>query len=296
MRSPIIPAVTLVVAVAGCSGSPSPAPTGSTQPGAPTAPTAPATPTTPPAPGTGGGGTGGGTGGGGVPAPTVDGPAWFIQAGPFSPAAVAVGATASAVIRVYDVSKKTDLTLTSLTLEGADRADFALDPATSAAALSTSLPPNQGASVAFTVTVTPSAPGTRTASLVLVSNAGTQTVPLGGVGLAQQPVAVYPPDAIAFLSSSNAPVPVTISSGGAEVLVLSSIALAGADASVFTIVPVNRGTGNCYDGIPLPFGSQCVIGVSYRAGVVGPRSGDLVIATNDPGNARIDLPLTIAAP
>jgi hypothetical protein len=207
-----------------------------------------------------------------------------------------VGATASTVVHVFNVSKKTALTIAALSIAGVDQADFTVDAASAAAALTSVLPPAQSASVAIVVTFTPHASGARTASLVLTSNAGTATVALGASGLPEQPVAVFPPDAITFVSGSSAPATLSMSNAGGAPLVLSTIGFTGADPTSFQQVAVNRGAGNCIAGITLPPGSSCLIGVWYATGAVGPKSADLVVATNDPGHPTIDIPLTITAP
>ncbi|MFL5271338.1 MAG: choice-of-anchor D domain-containing protein [Anaeromyxobacteraceae bacterium] len=207
-----------------------------------------------------------------------------------------MGATASTVVQVFNVSKKTPLTIASLVVEGVDQTDFTIDAASAAAALASVLPPDQSASVAIVVTFTPRASGARTATLALASNAGTVAVALGASGLPQQPVAVFPADAITFLSGASAPATVSMTNAGGAPLILESIGFAGADPTSFQQVAVNRGAGNCFAGITLPPGSSCLIGVWYATGAVGPKSADLVVATNDPAHLSIDIPLTITAP
>jgi hypothetical protein len=298
MRNAFSAVIAFAVLLPACGGSPgAPVPAGQVNPGpGAAAPGGTVPPGTPPAP-TDPGAGGGGGGGGGVPAPTVDGPAWFVQPGTgFSPAAVPVGATASTVVQVFNVSKKTPLTIASLSIEGVNQGDFTVDAASAAAALGSALPPGQSASVAIVVTFTPTASGARSASLVLASNAGTATVALDASGLPQQPVAAFPADPITFISGSSAPASITMTNAGGAPLVLDSIRFAGADAASFQQVAVNRGAGNCAAPVTLPPGASCLIGVWYVPGAVGPKSADLVVATNDPGHLAIDIPLTITAP
>ena len=103
-----------------------------------------------------------------MPPPTGDGPAWFIAEDGTSkqqvdfdtmagtvPGGIPVGGSRSAGLLVYNVSKKTPLTIASASLAGVNSSDFSLIPADVSAALAASIPPNQSAFVRIGVSFTP---------------------------------------------------------------------------------------------------------------------------------------------
>jgi hypothetical protein len=277
-----------------------------------------------------GGGTGGGGGGGGTPAPApapttpvpapsggtqippspqVDGPAWFFAAlggvsGPItanvnfdamqnqSPGGISVGTSRVATELVFNVSKKTSLTITNITVLGANPADFSIPAADLAAAATTVLPPNKGASEALHVLFTPTSAGVRTATLQVTSAAGIAQIFLTGTGLAQRPI-ISPIGPLTFLAAS-APANLIIQNLGGQTLSLNSISIGGANASAFAFFTANHGLGNCFAGMLLAPKSFCNMAVGLAPGAAPPASAVLELLTNDPVTPKLDVALTLS--
>jgi hypothetical protein len=243
------------------------------------------------------------------PSPQVDGPAWFFSevggvAGPFtanvnfdamqnlSPGGITVGTSRTATELVFNVSKKTPLTITGITFVGANPSDFSVPAADLAAAAATVLPPNQGASEALHVTFTPTGDGVRTATLQVSSAAGIAEIFLTGTGLPQRPVLV-PIGPLSFIPES-APDNLIIQNAGGEALSLDSISIGGANADAFAFFVANHGLSNCFAGMLLAPKSFCQMAVGLAPGATPPASATLVFLTNDPLNPRLEVVLTLS--
>jgi hypothetical protein len=243
------------------------------------------------------------------PSPQVDGPAWFFAefggiAGPFtanvnfdamqnqSPGGITVGTSRTATELVYNVSKKTPLTISGVTFAGANPADFSIPAADLAAAATTVLPPNKGAAEALHVMFTPTAAGVRTATLQVTSAAGIAQIFLTGTGLPQRPI-LAPFGPLSFITGS-APDNLTIQNTGGTTLSLNSISIGGANAGAFAFFTANHGLSNCVAGMLLAPKSFCQLAVGPAPGAVAPASATLIFRTNDPVNPRLDVVLTLS--
>jgi hypothetical protein len=243
------------------------------------------------------------------PSPQVDGPAWFFSevggiAGPFtaninfdamqnlSPGGISVGTSRTGTELVYNVSKKTPLTITNIAFLGANPADFSISAADLAAAATTILPPNKGAVEALHVIFTPTGEGLRTATLQVSSAAGIAQIFLSGTGLPQRPIlsGIAP---LNFLPAS-APTNLTITNAGGETLSLNSISIAGANPDAFAFFVANHGFSNCFAGMLLAPKSFCQMAVGLAPGATAPASATLVFLTNDPVNPKLEVVLTLS--
>ena len=242
------------------------------------------------------------------PSPQVDAAAWFFAegdgiAGPSTAnidfdamqnlprGGISVGTSRTAAELVYNVSKKTSLTITSITFVGANPGDFSIAPADLAAAPTTILAPNKGAVEPLHVSFTPTGEGLRTATLRVTSAAGIADILLSGTGLPQRPVIVD----IAPLSfiTTSAPANLTIANVGGQTLSLDSISIEGSNPSAFTFFVANHGLSNCFDGVLLAPKSDCLLAVGLAPGATAPASATLVIRTNDPVTPQLIVPLTL---
>jgi FtsP/CotA-like multicopper oxidase with cupredoxin domain len=146
-----------------------------------------------------------------------------------------------------------------------------------------------GASCPITVTFTPAAMGTRGASLTVASSDPfnpSLTVPLSGTGIA--PIAGVTPATLAFggrlLGIASAARTVTLSNTGTDALLISGIALTGANAADFAQVT------SC--GASLAIGATCTIDVTFTPSATGARTASLVITGNDPVNPSLTVAMT----
>jgi len=168
----------------------------------------------------------------------------------------------------------TNLTISTVTIGGTNASDFAksTDICTSATVL-----PNSTCTVS--VTFTPSAAGSRSASLTFTDNAGDspQMVGLSGTGAA--PVAGLSPFGLTF-GSQNVGItsglqPVTLSNTGSAALTITSITT-GSDFAQ---------TNNCAGSVAAS--GSCTINVTFTPTVPGPRKGMVTINDNAAGSPHI---------
>jgi hypothetical protein len=204
---------------------------------------------------------------------------------------ISVGTSRTAVEMVYNTSKKTSLTITNLSIVGANPDDFSIPAADLLAAASTTLPSNQGAAEIVHVMFAPTAEGVRTAAVQFTSAAGVVQVALTGIGLPLNPVlgSVGP---FVFIPTS-APANMTIQNTGGATLALNSISIGGANPEAFELTVANNGFSNCFAGVLLGPKSFCQLAVGVVAGATPPASGSLVIISNDPASPETDISLTL---
>jgi hypothetical protein len=205
----------------------------------------------------------------------------YASSGPvvsFSPGGVSFGServgTTSALQQVsLTNSGNAGLSISSIVVAGANAGDFAQSnncpaaPATLAA----------GSSCSISVAFTPTAPGTRTASVQVTDNAADspQSVGLSGTGTAPA-VTLAPSGGVSFgselVGTTSGSQPVTLTNSGTAALSISSIALTGANPGDFAQ------TNNC-PGAPstVAVGSSCSISVTFTPSAAGTRSANVTV-------------------
>ncbi|MGO8790036.1 MAG: beta strand repeat-containing protein [Terriglobia bacterium] len=162
------------------------------------------------------------------------------------------------------------LTLTSISVTGTNAGDFAQTNT-----CGTSVAAN--GSCAISVTFTPAASGSRSASISIADNATSgspQTVSLTGTGAT--PIAGLSPASFTFVSqptdTSSSPESFTLSNTGTATLTITSIAFTGADPGDFA--------QNTTCGATLAANATCTIAVIFTPSASGSRSGSLAITDN----------------
>ena len=186
------------------------------------------------------------------------------------------------------------LTISSIGLGGVNPGDFAqsntcpLGPATLAAA----------ASCTVSVTFTPTATGSRTASLSIADDAvgSPQAVALSGTGVA--PAVSLTPASLGFgnqtVSTTSGTQTINLSNSGSAPLTISSIGLGGVNPGDFAqtnTCPISPGT--------LAAATACTISVTFTPGAIGSRSASLTItdnASDSPQSAAVTGTGAAAAP
>jgi hypothetical protein len=213
--------------------------------------------------------------GGGTPAPAVS----------LSPTSVSfgsqlVGSTSAAQSVTLTNSGNAALSISNIAVGGTNASDFAQSnscPASLAA----------GASCTISATFTPSATGTRTASVQVTDSASDspQSVGLSGTGASAGPTVSLSPSSLSFgsqlVGSTSAAQSVTLTNSGNAGLSISNIALGGTNAGDFAQ------TNTCPSGsTTLAAGASCSISVTFAPSAAGTRSASLQITDNASGSPQ----------
>jgi hypothetical protein len=214
----------------------------------------------------------------GTPAPA---PAVTFSPTSFTFASTQVGSTSSAQIIVTN-SGNAPLTLTSITITGANPTDFNLVSTTCS---------TTGGSVAvesscsITVSFTPASATTFTAGITIADNAtgSPQTAPLSGTGTpAPAPQAVLTPSSLSFPSTTvgaiSAVQTLTLSNSGNASLSISSITVTGANAADFAR------TTTC--SASLAAGSTCTISVTFAPASAASFTAAITVTDNATGSPQ----------
>jgi hypothetical protein len=182
-----------------------------------------------------------------------------------------VGTTSSAQQVTLQNTGNQALSITSISLTGADSGDFSLSQN-----CGSSLAAN--ASCQISVTFTPTARGTRTATVSLADNASDspQSISLSGTGIA--PVANLSPSSLTFpgqfVGTTGLPENVTLTNNGDVPLNISSVqASAQFGASNGCTTSLAAGVG-------------CTISVFFDPSAAGSQTGTLTITDNAPGSPQ----------
>jgi hypothetical protein len=167
------------------------------------------------------------------------------------------------------------LSITGVALTGTNASDFAQSN-TCGSSLAA------GANCTISVTFTPAASGSRTASVSITDNASgsPQTVSLSGTGTAL--VVSLSPTSLAFGNQSvgmtSTAQTVTLSNTGTAALSITSLALTGTNASDFAQ------TNTC--GSSLAAGANCTIAVMFTPSLAGTEAASLSIADSASGSPQ----------
>jgi len=144
-----------------------------------------------------------------------------------------------------------------------------------------------GASCTVTVVFNPSAPGSRTASLVINDSAvdSPQTIALSGTATIAGPVAAVSTTALSFagqaIGTSSPPQTIILSNNGTVELTLKSFAISnGVGAADFSLNPM----GNCPGTIGI--NALCLINVTFKPTGPGARAAVLTITDDSPDSPQ----------
>src|SRR5438105_39673 len=191
-----------------------------------------------------------------------------------------VGATSAAQTITLTSTGNNTLNISNISITGVDAGDFAQTnncPST----LSVSQ------SCTISVTFTPTATGSRSASVTITDNAANspQSVALGGTGqAAAAPAVTLNPTSLTFgnqaVTTTSSPQAITLRNVGTASLSISSIALSGTNSGDFAQ------TNNCPTGSnTLAVNASCTINVTFTPTARGARGGTLTVSSNAPGTA-----------
>ncbi len=194
-----------------------------------------------------------------------------------------IGATSPAQDATLTNTGSAPLTISSIGLTGTNSADYAqtntcpLGPSTLAA----------GASCTISITFTPSAGGSRTASVSVADDApgGPHTVALSGTGVSAAPAVSLSPTSLGFgqqpVGTTSASQDVTLTNSGSAALTIDSIGVTGTNAGDFAqtnTCPLSPST--------LGVGASCTISVTFAPTAAGSRSAGVSLVDDAPGSPQ----------
>lgn len=142
-----------------------------------------------------------------------------------------------------------------------------------------------GTNCSINLGFTPSAAGTRSASLVVTHNAagGQSSTSLSGTGVALNPVIGVSPTTLSFsqtVATTSLAQTVTVSNSGNAALAISGLTLSGAQAAEFQIAS----GGTCAVGASVATGGSCTVKLAFAPAATGARSASLAISHNAAGS------------
>jgi len=192
------------------------------------------------------------------------------------------GTTSAAQILTVTNTGNSSMALTNHVINGANAADFSIDPNTTSCVLTAGAILNSGQTCKIGILFKPSGTGTRSANLVLLDNTvtGSNTVNIYGTGTAPAPAFV--PGSISFpvtTPTQSNTMPVTITNHGNVDLKMADISLAGSNAGMFSF------TSNCMAGSIAP-GASCTLNVAFKPSSTGDYSATLKFTDNAPSSPQ----------
>lgn len=210
---------------------------------------------------------------------------------------VPVGTSPSQAITLMNTGNQT-LLITNIAVAGNNIAQFPLSADTCTSSLS------PGVSCGFSITFTPSATGTFSATVNVTDNSGNlsgavQVIPLSGTATPAAPLLNISPTALAFaaqaVGSTSGNQVVTVVNQGSGSLNISGITIIGSGASSFAIVPA--GSNPCPSSGTLASAASCTVTINFAPLSSGTKSASLSLSDNAAGSPQtVSLTGTAVAP
>jgi len=199
----------------------------------------------------------------------------------FSPATLAfpsqlINTTSSPLTEKLTNNGQAALTITSITLTGAAASDYKITSNTCGSTLAV------GKNCTVTVTFTPSALGSRNASLLYTDNAcaSPHTIAITGKGTE----ITFSPSPVNFgtqtVGTTSAPMTVTVTNNGTSSVTVTKASITGTNKSDFIIT-----SNNC---TTVAAGGTCSLNITFTPGAKGARTGSLSLTDTDKGSAQTD--------
>jgi hypothetical protein len=191
----------------------------------------------------------------------------------FANQAVGIASPASAIM--LSNSGTAALTISGIGIAGTNSGDYSQ---TNTCGTSLAV----GAYCSISVTFTPTAAGSRMASVTVTDSGGgsPQSVPLTGIGLA--PVVALSPASIGFgsqaVGTTSSAIPVTLSNTGTSLLTINSIGITGTNPGDFAQI------NTC--GSSLAVATSCTISVTFAPTTAGARQASISVSDNASGSPQ----------
>jgi len=206
----------------------------------------------------------------GTPTQAVSGPAAAIFPASEAFDSVTVGQSSNSKLVTITNTGGQGLSLTSVSVAGVNLSDFVATPNCS---LPTVLAPNVTCTIS--IVFSPSATGTRQASLIAVDNApgSPQSIPLTGIGASALPSVTLSPGSLTFaVTSQGSTSPaqtVTLTNSGLATLHISSVLAGGSNPADFQV------NNSCSGAFPVA--ATCNIVVTFAPLGAGQRTANITI-------------------
>jgi hypothetical protein len=197
--------------------------------------------------------------------------------------AQAVSTTSAAMNGTLTNTGTTALHLASVSITGANAGDFAIVSSGTTCTNGSTVAASTG-SCTWSVTFTPTAAGTRSASLTFTDDnngvsGSTQSVALTGI---TPPAATLSTNSISFsnqaVGTASSPSSITLSNPGGSTLHITTVAISGTNASDYAVA--TSGT-TCTNGSTVAPNASCVINVTFTPGAAGARGPATLTVTDD---------------
>lgn len=169
------------------------------------------------------------------------------------------------------------ISIGNIAISGTNAGDFAITSKTCGATLAAS------SSCSVAITFTPTAPGTRQATLSIIHSgfSSSESVPLSGTASGKISTLTVSPQTLSFgaadIGSSTAAQTVTLQSDGTTTISINNVAIAGTDSGDFSIA-----SNTC--GSSLAGSGSCTIGVVFKPTASGSRAATLTISDSAGGS------------
>ena len=220
----------------------------------------------------------------------------------FAPTTIAFGnqrqnTTSTQQTSVLSNNGATTLTITSVTLGGTNLGDFALATPASGSDCRTIGTVAAGAKCTIAATFTPTATGSRAATVSVADSAtgSPHTLTLSGTGIA--PAVSLSTNSVPFanqiIATASAPQTVTLTNTGTDVLHLTTVVLGGTNPADFAIA---SGT-TCNNGATVAAGSTCVLNLTFTPVAANPYTATVTFTDDaSPATQTVNLSGTGVTP
>ena len=215
----------------------------------------------------------------GTPTQAVSGPVAAIFPASEVFGSITVGQSSNSKLVTLTNTGGQGLSLTSVSVAGLNPSDFVATPNCS---VPTVLAPNITCTIS--IVFSPSAAGSRQASLVAMDNApgSPQSIPLVGTGASALPSVTLSPGSLSFATTSQGSISpaqsVTITNSGAATLRISSVLSGGSNTGDFQV------SSACSN--PVPVAATCNITVTFSPLGAGQRTANITIMDDAPDSPQ----------
>jgi hypothetical protein len=190
-------------------------------------------------------------------------------------AAQAIGTTSPTQAVTLSNSGNGALAISSLSVTGANAADFAQANTCGTGVAA-------GSTCTINISFTPTATGSRTAFITISDNAGAQNIALSGTGLINGPAVQLDPTSLSFgiqvVGTTSSARTINVSNVGSVALSITSISVTGTNRANYAQ------TNTC--GTSIAVGAACTISVTFTPSAAGSKTAAVTLRSTAPVKRR----------